>query len=86
MRYEVLTPVHIKIMVSDVILCSMVDRYQCFRRTCRLHLPSRRVSQMGKNIMNLEMDEKCWPISEQKQTSGPAKGCYQRADAYRKKK
>jgi hypothetical protein len=76
MRSEVLTPVDIKIMVSDVALCSLVNRYQCFRGTHCIHLQGRRVRQMGKNILNQEMEERNESISEQKQTNGPAKGCY----------
>jgi hypothetical protein len=39
MSFEVPPAVFIKVAVfCDVILCDMLDTYQCFRRTCCLHI------------------------------------------------
>jgi hypothetical protein len=74
MRYEGLTPVNIKIMISDVTLCSVVVGYQCFRGTCFLHLQGRRVHQMGKNSMNHDMEERHWVYCWTKTNHWPCKG------------
>jgi hypothetical protein len=47
--YKVLTAVNMKITLFwNVIPCSLVERYQCFGRTCCFHLQIRRVNHMGK--------------------------------------